>query len=127
MGSKIYLFRMHENGVNFGDSTGLFLTDDGEFLLCRITDEDSYVYVLTDRNIENDAQIRLSCVREPIGIDYIQKMASTFAFETGSIPVKMEKVEETYQEDYRNRIFAELTAERDRISCGSPGRIWRAW
>lgn len=106
------LFRLYENGVKIGDSTGLFLTDEGEFLLCRITDQDSYVYVLTDRKIESDAEIRLSCVREPIGIDYIQRMASTFASETGSIRVKMEKVEETYQEDYRNRIFAELTAGR---------------
>ena len=104
------LFRLSENGVNNGRGTGLFLTDDGEFLLCRITDEDSYVYVLTDREPENNAEIRLSCVLHPIGIDDIQRRASTFASETGNIPVVLEKVEETYQEDYRNRIFAELTA-----------------
>lgn len=106
------LFRLYENGVKIGYSTGLFLTDEGEFLLCRITDQDSYVYVLTDRKPENDAEIRLSCVRHPVGIDYIQRRASTFASETGSISVVLEKVEETYQEDYRNRIFAELTAGR---------------
>lgn len=106
------LFRLYENGVKIGYSTGLFLTDEGEFLLCRITDQDSYVYVLTDRKPENDAEIRLSCVRHPVGIDYIQRRASTFTSETGSISVVLEKVEETYQEDYRNRIFAELTAGR---------------
>ena len=104
------LFRLHENGVEIGISSCLIPAGEGEFLLCRMNEGGALVYVLTNQEPESDVKIRLSCVNAPYGVDYILKRARSFARDTGSIPIAVEKVSEKYQDDYRNRIFAELAA-----------------
>lgn len=104
------MFRLYENGISSGGASGLIRTGEGELLLCRMSEGEAYAYVLTDKEIEYDSRIRIACVARPIGIDYIRGRASVFARDTGSISVTLETEDEKYQEDYRNRIFAELAA-----------------
>lgn len=109
-GVQTELFKLHENGITPGKGYGLFRTDDGELLLCIMDEEKLRLYELTDKEIPRDEEIRLACLERPIGIDYIGAKAANFSREAGNIPIVLEKVKETYQEDYRNRIMAELAA-----------------
>lgn len=115
--SREELFRLHESGIEISADSGLIQTQE-ELLLCRMNGEEALIYVLTDEEIVYDAQIRIACIQHPGGTDYIRKMAANFAHGTGSIPVTMEQEKEMYQEDYRNRIMAELAAGR------GPEMLW---
>lgn len=108
---KEELFGRNENGVGFSSHAGLFLTDDGELLFCTINEGEYLAYVLTDEEIVHDEELRLSYVLDPTdGQSYLPKCVAKYAHETGGFPVVVEKEQEKYQEDYRNRIFAELAA-----------------
>lgn len=104
------LFRMHENGIEPGGTIALMKNSQGDILLCRMNQGNALVYVLTDEEIVSEEEIRIACVLNPIGIDYIQKRAAVFSRESGDIPVVLETEREQYQEDYRTRIMAELAA-----------------
>lgn len=104
------LFRLNENGIEYGDGFALFPVDEG-MLLCGMDKEELLIYLLTDQKPVNEEEIRLACPGGTVGMDYIQRKASTFTYDTGSLPINVETAEsEAYQEDYRNRIMAELAA-----------------
>lgn len=104
------LLQLNENGIEYGEENALFLTDEG-MLLCGIKQEEVSIYVLTDQKIINEKEIRMACLDGTVGQEYIQRLAANFPYETGGLPVNMETAEdEAYQEDYRNRIMAELVA-----------------
>lgn len=95
--------------VMMGDA-GLIRNDRGEFLFCTLEHEKETVYVLTNEEAAYEETIRLSCVQEPTMEGYLQKMAATFSRERGGIPIVPEGMNEPDQDDYRDRIFAELAA-----------------
>lgn len=104
------LFRLNENGIEYGEEFALFCTDEG-ILLCNINREEVRLYTLTDQRIVNDEEIRMAFLGGTSGMQYIQRLAAKFPYETGSLPISMETAEsEAYQEDYRTRIMAEMTA-----------------
>lgn len=104
------LFFLRENGITHGEDFALFTTDEG-IQLCRMDNEEILIYILTDQKVVNDEEILLACPGGTVGMGYIQRKASTFPYDTGGLPINMETAEsEAYQEDYRNRILAELTA-----------------
>lgn len=107
---KEEIFRLNENGVVFSADSELFLTGDGDLMLCRMNGGEILAYVLTDEEIVYDAELRLSCVSNLGESRYLSKYAANYAHAAGGLPVVMEKEQEKYQEDYRNRIFAELAA-----------------
>lgn len=107
---KEEIFRLNENGVVLSTDSELFLTDDGDMVLCRMNEGAVLAYVLTEEEIVYDAALRLSYVS---GLDeprYLSRYAANYAHVTGGLPVVVEKEQGKYQEDYRNRIFAELAA-----------------
>lgn len=80
-------------------------------LLCCIGRDKISIYELTDQKITNDEEIRIACLEGTVGVDYILRTAVDFSYDAEGIPVNIETAEdETYQEDYRNRIMAEMTA-----------------
>lgn len=104
------LFRLNENGIEFGQSFALFPANEG-ILLCRMEKEEILIYTLTDQKIVNNEEIRIACPAGTSGADYIQRKASTFTYDTKGLPINIETPEsEAYQEDYRNLILAELAA-----------------
>lgn len=105
------LFCLHENGVISSADSGLFLADNGDLVLCRINEGEALAYVLTDEEIVYDQKLRFSWLVE-LGepTRYFSKCAGNYARETGGLPVILEKEQEKYYADYRNRIFAELAA-----------------
>ncbi len=104
------LFRLNENGIDFSVNFALFPVDEG-MLLCRMDKDELLIYMLTAQKPVNKEEIVLSCPGGTDGMTYIQRKASTFSYDTEGLPIKLETAEsEAYQEDYRNRIMAELAA-----------------
>lgn len=104
------LFRLNENGIDFSGDFALFPVDEG-MLLCRLDKDELLIYMLTAQKPVNKEELVLSCPGGTSGMAYIQRKASTFTYDTGGLPIKLETAEsEAFQEDYRNRIMAELAA-----------------
>lgn len=104
------LFRLNENGIEYSRDFALFPVDE-EMLLCRMDKEEILIYTLTDQKTVNNEEIRVACPEGTVGIEYIQRKASTFPYDTEGFPINIETPEsEAYQEDYRNLILAELAA-----------------
>lgn len=108
------LFALYENGVEPGaQASGLFKNEEGEILLCRLWQGKGTIYVLTDEELPDKEQIRLSSLWGAAGIDYFRRQAATFTQNGGEIPISLElESRQEYQEDYRNRIMAEMVAEK---------------
>lgn len=104
------LFRLNENGIEYSGGFALFPVDEG-MLLCRMDKEEILIYTLTDQKTVNNEEIRVACPEGTIGMEYIQRKASTFPYDTEGLPINIETPEsEAYQEDYRNLVLAELAA-----------------
>lgn len=110
-GAREELFLMHENGVETAaEASGLIKDETGDILLCRMRQGKGTIYVLTAEEVTDKEQIRLSCLQRG-GISYIQRQAATFTQNGGEISISLEmESREAYEEDYRNRIMAELVA-----------------
>ncbi|MBD5528359.1 MAG: extracellular solute-binding protein [Lachnospiraceae bacterium] len=110
-GTREELFLMHENGVETAaEASGLIKDETGDILLCRMRQGKGTIYVLTAEEVTDKEQIRLSCLQRG-GISYIQRQAATFTQNGGEISISLEmESREDYEEDYRNRIMAELVA-----------------
>lgn len=105
------LFRLHENGIQTGWSTcGLAVNDKAQLLICLVGQGKGTIYVMTDEEIPDEDKIRLCSLQGKAGIYYFQKLAATFPQHGGNVRIGLELEErEEYQEDYRNRILAEMT------------------
>ncbi len=109
--AKEKLFGAYQNGVDpLGGWFGLTWNSQGELLLCIMGEKSTVIYVLTDGEVVNAEEIRLACIERPIGVDYIRKLSGRFSAKEEGFPIAFESVEEKYQEDYRNRIFMELSS-----------------
>ncbi len=110
-GAREELFLMHENGVESGaEASGLIKDETGDILLCRMRQGKGTIYVLTAEEVTGKEQIRLSCLQSG-GISYFQRQAATFPQNGGEIPISLEsETRWTFEEDYRNRIMAEMVA-----------------
>lgn len=106
------LFRAYENGVEIGISEcGIAMNDKGQFLLCVMKEGKAIIYVLTDEETSDEDKIRLCSLQGRAGIYYFQTLAASFQQNGGNVRIGLELEEkEEYQEDYRTRILAELTA-----------------
>lgn len=106
------LFRAYENGIEIGVSEcGITMNDKGQFLLCVMKEGKASIYVLTDEETSNEEKIRLCSLQGRAGIYYFQTLAASFQQNGGNVRIGLELEEkEEYQEDYRTRILAELTA-----------------
>lgn len=106
------LFRMYENGVEPGaEASGLIRNQQGELLLCRLQRGKGTLYVLTEEELPQKEQIRLVSLEGQAGIYYIQRRAAGFKQNGGEIPISLElENRQEYQEDYRDRIMAEMVA-----------------
>lgn len=110
--SREELFELYENGVEPGaEASGLIKNTQGEILLCRLRQGKGTIYVLTDQELPDRERIRLSSLWGAAGIDYFRRQAATFTQNGGEIPISLElESRQAYEEDYRNRIMAELVA-----------------
>ena len=110
--SREELFKLYENGVEPGaEASGLIKNDQGEILLCRLRQGKGTIYVLTDEEPADREQIRLSSLQGEAGIDYFRRQAATFTQNGGDISISLElESRQAYEEDYRNRIMAEMVA-----------------
>ena len=100
--------RLYQDGIMITNTAGLIWNTKGELLLCDLGRNSSMLYVLTSEEPVSDEELRLACVQEPIGEEYLQKMAAIFSRENDEIPIVMEGLNESDYDDYRNRIFTEL-------------------
>lgn len=109
------LFRLNRNGIFTGTASALFLSAEGEMLLCRMSDENAAVYVLTDQqpaSSENEIQVGVTWGDKNFSaLIFMERTGTYFEYEPGGVPVKMEYADRN-AEEYRNKIFAELTARR---------------
>lgn len=109
------LFRLNRNGIFTGTASALFHSPEGELLLCRMSDENAALYLLTDQppaSSENEIQVGVTWGDKSFISNILMERAGTyFVYEPGGVPVKMEYADGD-AEDYRNKIFAELTAGR---------------
>lgn len=106
------LFRLSECGIsNTIFDLGLIVDNAGDVLVCSLEQDELSVYVFSDRKKISDEVIQVTSLQGSYGMEYIKRKASTFPYDTGRLPVNIEAEENLeYQEDYRNRIVAELTA-----------------
>lgn len=111
-GTREDLFQLYENGVDPGaEASGLLQNDQGEILLCRLWQGKGTIYVLTHEELPDKEQIRLSSLLGESGTDYFRRRAATFTQNGGDLPIFLElESRQDYQEDYRNRVMAELAA-----------------
>lgn len=107
------LFHLYRNGIFTGTDSALFLSGEGEMLLCRMNDDNVEVYVLTDQKPDSgENEIRVGVTwgdNTYSALVLMERMGTYFVHEPGGAPVKMEYAAGN-EEDYRNKIFAELTA-----------------
>lgn len=105
------LFQLQSNRVPLGAENGLFISEEGELLLYCMKNDEIRLNVLTGREpVSPEGTIRVVCVQD-VGADFVKSMASGYSTEPGNMPVIIEKSKRDEDpEDYRNRIFAELTA-----------------
>ncbi|MCM1118740.1 MAG: extracellular solute-binding protein [bacterium] len=106
------LFRAYENGIEIGLSEcGIAMNDKGQFLLCVMKEGKASIYLLADEETSDEDKIRLCSLQGRAGIYYFQTLAASFQQNGGNVRIGLELEEkEEYQEDYRTRILAELTA-----------------
>ena len=106
------LFELYENGVDPGaEASGLIWNEQGEILLCRLRQGKGTIYVLTDEEPPVREQIRLSSLLGEAGTDFFRRQAAAFTQNGGEVPISLElESREAYQEDYRDRVMAELAA-----------------
>lgn len=89
---------------------GLAENGKGELLLCQMSREKGTIYVLTDEEPADGEKIRLCSLRSEPN-NYYKELATTFRHNGGRIGIGIEYEENReYQEDYRNRILAEMVA-----------------
>ena len=101
---------LYQDGIMIMDTAGLIWNAQGELLLCDMGQNDSMFYVFTCEEPVFNEEIQLACLQEPVGEEYLRKIAAVFSRENGGIPIVMEGLSESDYDDYRNRIFAELVA-----------------
>lgn len=101
------LFRLSENGITNFNNMGLLFNEEGDLLLCCSEQEELFIYVLSNQRVASDVEILMACPDGTSGMEYIQRKASTFSYDTGGALIH---IEDETGEDYRNRIVAELTA-----------------
>lgn len=105
------LFRLHENGIEWDvNGCGISVNDEGMPRICSFGRGTGIVYRMTDREIPGEDKIRLCSLEGEAGIYYFQKIAAGFRQNGGSVRIALELEKKSeYQEDYRNRILAEMT------------------
>lgn len=100
---------LYKEAINIHGTAGLIWNTQGELLLCDLGRDSASLYVLTREKPVSEEEIRLACVQNPAGTDYMQRMTALFS-RGQEIPVAMEGLNESDYTDYRNRIFAEIVA-----------------
>lgn len=100
---------LYKEGINIYGTAGLIWNKQGELLLCDLRQDSASLYVLTREKPVSEKEIRLVCVENPAGADYMQRMTAVFSREQ-DVPIVMEGLNESDYTDYRNRVFAELVA-----------------
>lgn len=130
------LFQLNENGVEPGaEASGLIQNEQGDILLCRIRQGKGTIYVLTAKEEAEKEQIRLASLLGEAGTDYFRRRAATFTQDGGEVPISLElESRQAYQEDYRNRVMAEMAAgkgpdilfvtQEDMILMQQKGMLW---
>lgn len=100
---------LYKEGINIYGTVGLIWNTQGALLLCDLGRDNASFYVLTREKPVSDKEIRLACVYNPDGTDYMQRMTAVFS-RGQEVPIVMEGLNESDYTDYRNRVFAELVA-----------------
>lgn len=105
------LFRLYENGIQPSVSAcGIAVDNRNHLLLCLLDQGKGTIYELTDEEIPDEDKIQLCSLKGEAGISYFQRLAATFPQHGGGVRISVEfESKEEYQEDYRNRILAEMT------------------
>lgn len=105
------LFKLYENGIDFDvNGFGLALNDEGMPVICSFGREKGLIYRMTDREIPAEDKIRLCSLDGEVGIGYFRKIAAEFRQNGGNVRIALELEKQSeYQDDYRNRILAEMT------------------
>lgn len=100
---------LYQEGINIYGTAGLIWNKQGELLLCDLRQDSASLYVLTKEKPVSEKEIRLVCVENPAGTDYMRRMTAVFS-RGQEVPIVMEGLNESDYTDYRNRVFAELVA-----------------
>lgn len=105
------LFQPHANGIEMAtNGYALTVNDEGIIRICALEGEKGMIYSLTDQEIPGEAKIRLCSLKGEVGISYFQTVAASFRQNGGNVRIALElEGKPEYQEDYRNRILAEMT------------------
>ena len=100
---------LYKEGISIIGTAGLIWNTQGELLRCDLGRDNASFYVLTREKPVSDKEIRMACIYNPAGTDYMQKMTAVFS-RGQEVPIVIEGLNESDYTDYRNRVFAELVA-----------------
>lgn len=88
------LFHLYRNGIYTGTASALFLSGEGEMLLCRMNDDNVEVYVLTDQKPDSGQnEIRVGVTsgdKTYSALVLMERMGTYFVHEPHGAPVEME-------------------------------------
>lgn len=101
---------LYRDGIEMKEAAGLTRNEQGELLLCILGQSESKLYVLSGEKMASEGEIQLVCVQDPVGNEYLRKMAAVFSRDGGEASIVLEGQYETDYTDYRNRVFAEILA-----------------